>query len=158
MDPVTNSLKFPMSRPCNAGEECFLSYGNFSSSHLLTFYGFLPGQDNPYDVVPLGMVVDSLSIASAQNFYGCITWHLVYFIDIDLALEEDREAGGFKCDWNTHHMIRGTWFSTNHGIFNYGLPPPLLDHLRKARRGSTSRTETHVFYLILNHHAMLCYQ
>lgn len=68
---------------------------------------------------------------------------LHYFIDIDLTLEEDHESGGLKCDWKTHHMIRGTWFSKNHGIFNYGLPPPLLDHLRKARV-STSRTETHV--------------
>lgn len=54
LDPVTNSLKFPLSRPCHAGEECFLSYGSFSSSHLLTFYGFLPRRDNPYDVIPLG--------------------------------------------------------------------------------------------------------
>lgn len=54
VDPATNSLKFCLSRPCSEGEQCFLSYGNFSSSHLLTFYGFLPQGDNPYDVIPMG--------------------------------------------------------------------------------------------------------
>ncbi|KAF3452795.1 hypothetical protein FNV43_RR03228 [Rhamnella rubrinervis] len=53
VDCATNSLKFCLSRPCGAGEECFLSYGNFSSSHLITFYGFLPKGDNPYDIIPL---------------------------------------------------------------------------------------------------------
>ncbi|KAL0802953.1 hypothetical protein Bca101_058129 [Brassica carinata] len=53
VDVETSSLKFPLSRPCNKGEQCYLSYGNYSSSHLLTFYGFLPKGDNPYDVIPL---------------------------------------------------------------------------------------------------------
>ncbi|KAL3535367.1 hypothetical protein ACH5RR_003828 [Cinchona calisaya] len=113
IDPVTNSVKFPMSRPCNAGEQCFLTYGNFSSSHLLTFYGFLPQQQNPYDVISL---------------------------DIDVALDEVCDDGVSTSDWNSH-MVRGTWFSKNSGIFNYSLPPPLLDHLRRAR-GPVSRTET----------------
>ncbi|KAG2407607.1 uncharacterized protein HKW66_Vig0024290 [Vigna angularis] len=62
VDPAKNSLKFCLSRPCKSGEECCLSYGNFSSSHLITFYGFLPQGDNPYDVIPLdidGADVDS---------------------------------------------------------------------------------------------------
>ena len=54
VDSATNSLKFPLSRPCNVGEECYLSYGKFSSSHLVTFYGFLPQGENPYDVISLG--------------------------------------------------------------------------------------------------------
>lgn len=54
IDSTTNSLKFPLSRPCNAGEQCFLSYGNFSSSHLVTFYGFFTQGDNPHDVISLG--------------------------------------------------------------------------------------------------------
>lgn len=33
----------------------------------------------------------------------------------------------------TTHMVRGTWFSDNHSIFHYGLPAPLLNHLRGAR-------------------------
>ncbi|KAK9931760.1 hypothetical protein M0R45_019024 [Rubus argutus] len=48
-----NTLKFRLSRPCNAGQECCLSYGNLSTSHLVTFYGFLPQGNNPYDVIPL---------------------------------------------------------------------------------------------------------
>ncbi|KAL5549119.1 hypothetical protein UlMin_004350, partial [Ulmus minor] len=56
VDSTTNTLKFCLSRPCSAGEECLLSYGNFSSSHLVTFYGFLPKGDNPYDVIiPVGI-------------------------------------------------------------------------------------------------------
>ncbi|KAK6127090.1 hypothetical protein DH2020_039174 [Rehmannia glutinosa] len=57
IDATTNSLKFPLSRACRSGEQCFLSYGNFSSSHALTFYGFLPQGDNPYDVIPLDIDV-----------------------------------------------------------------------------------------------------
>ncbi|XP_052199843.1 uncharacterized protein LOC127806527 isoform X2 [Diospyros lotus] len=104
VDLATNSLKFPISRPCDAGEQCYLSYGKFSSSHLVTFYGFLPGEDNPYDVIPL---------------------------DLDAA---DTDCSSSSCpmpNW-TNHMIRGTWMSKNQRIFHYGLPPPLLDHFRKA--------------------------
>nr|XP_027069744.1 N-lysine methyltransferase setd6-like isoform X2 [Coffea arabica] len=112
VDPLTDSVKFPLSRPCNAGEQCFLTYGNFSSSHLLTFYGFLPRQKNPYDVI---------------------------LLDIDIAQDEDCEDAGRMSD---SHMVRGTWFSRNNGIFNYGLAPPLLDHFRRPR-GPISRTKTH---------------
>ncbi|CAH9133053.1 unnamed protein product [Cuscuta epithymum] len=108
VDSVTNTLRFPLSRPCSKGEQCFLSYGNFSSSHLLTFYGFLPRLENPYDVIPL---------------------------DIDIVMDEDFEEGGFTPGW-TSHMVRGTWFSKNHGIFHYGLPFPLLDHMRRAQCAS----------------------
>ncbi|KAK7329798.1 hypothetical protein VNO77_23978 [Canavalia gladiata] len=104
VDPATNSLKFCLSRSCRSGEECCLSYGNFSSSHLITFYGFLPQGDNPYDVIPLdidGSDVDSTEDMPVSN-------------------------------WTTH-MIRGTWFSKNHSTFSYGLPSPLLDHLRRSR-------------------------
>ncbi|KAL0295470.1 UNVERIFIED_CONTAM: hypothetical protein Sradi_6835500 [Sesamum radiatum] len=108
IDASTNSLKFPLSRPCHSGEQCFLSYGNFSSSHLLTFYGFLPQGDNPYDVIPL---------------------------DIDVVRNEDPEVGPAPCEWSSH-MVRGTWLSKNHEIFHYGLPHPLLDHLRRARNSA----------------------
>ncbi|KAF0899805.1 hypothetical protein E2562_024842 [Oryza meyeriana var. granulata] len=53
VDKATKSLKFSLSRPCKAGEQCFLSYGKHPGSHLVTFYGFLPRGDNPYDVIPL---------------------------------------------------------------------------------------------------------
>ncbi|XP_024016046.1 uncharacterized protein LOC18025402 [Eutrema salsugineum] len=58
VDSETSSLKFPLSRPCKKGEQCYLSYGNYSSSHLLTFYGFLPKRDNPYDIIPLDVDED----------------------------------------------------------------------------------------------------
>lgn len=104
VDPATNSLKFCLSRPCRSGEECCLSYGNFSSSHLITFYGFLPQGDNSYDVIPLD--IDGSDVDSNE--------------DIPLS------------NWTTH-MVRGTWLSKDHRIFNYGLPSPLLDHLRRSR-------------------------
>jgi len=60
VDEATKSLKFPLSRPCDAGEQCFLSYGKHPGSHLVTFYGFLPRGDNPYDVIPLGNLLPQL--------------------------------------------------------------------------------------------------
>lgn len=54
VDSATNTINFRLSRPCSAGQECCLSYGNLSTSHLVTFYGFLPQGYNPYDVIPLG--------------------------------------------------------------------------------------------------------
>ncbi|WOG96856.1 hypothetical protein DCAR_0416194 [Daucus carota subsp. sativus] len=105
VDSATNCLKFPLSRPCNAGEQCFLSYGKLSSSHLITFYGFSTQADNPYDVIP---------------------------IDLDLPNIDDYENGNLMSDW-TNHMVRGTWLSENHEIFHYGLPSPLLEHFRRAQ-------------------------
>ncbi|KAJ3693386.1 hypothetical protein LUZ60_008866 [Juncus effusus] len=53
VDSITKCLKFPLSRPCKKGEQCFLSYGSFPSSHFFTFYGFIPKGDNIYDFIPL---------------------------------------------------------------------------------------------------------
>ncbi|KAK4265467.1 hypothetical protein QN277_026518 [Acacia crassicarpa] len=106
IDPATNSLKFPLSRPCKSGEECCLSYGSFSNSHLITFYGFLPQGDNPYNVLPL---------------------------DIDDASCIDSTEDELTSSW-TEHMVRGTWLSNNCNMYCYGLPSPLLDHFR--RRGN----------------------
>ncbi|KAI3775319.1 hypothetical protein L1987_49890 [Smallanthus sonchifolius] len=105
VDNTTNSLKFPLVRPCKAGEQCYLTYGNLSSSHLITFYGFLPKGDNPYNVIPL---------------------------DFDLSEVDNTEDTSRTSNWSTH-LVRATWFSNNHVIFHYGLPPPLLEHLREAR-------------------------
>lgn len=105
VDASTNTLKFPLSRPCKVGEECYLSYGNFPSSHLVTFYGFLPQGKNPYDIIPL---------------------------DIDGAQADYSKEDSTLHSWSMH-MVRATWFSSNHGMFHYGLPPPLLAHLRKAQ-------------------------
>lgn len=104
VDCAANTLKFTLSRPCNVGEQCYLSYGNFSASHFVTFYGFILQGDNPYDVIPL---------------------------DIDVS-QADCSEGCSESNLNTH-MVRGTWLSKNHNIFYYGLPSPLLDYLRGAR-------------------------
>ncbi|GMH03984.1 hypothetical protein Nepgr_005823 [Nepenthes gracilis] len=111
VDSSTNTLKFPLSRPCRAGEQCYLSYGNLSSSHLLIFYGFLPQGDNPYDLIPLEIISDQESCFSEE---------------------------GYSTSDSTTHMVRSTWFSKNHGIFHYGLPTPLLNHLRKAQNPCAS--------------------
>ncbi|KAH9653952.1 SET domain-containing protein [Citrus sinensis] len=66
VDSATNSLKFPLSRPCNIGEQCCLSYGNFSTSHLITFYGFSPQGDNRYDVIPI-----DIDVGQADCFDDC---------------------------------------------------------------------------------------
>ncbi|KAH9610428.1 hypothetical protein KSS87_012099 [Heliosperma pusillum] len=102
-DSATNTLNFRLSRPCKKGEQCYLSYGNLSSSHLLTFYGFLPQEDNPYDVIPL---------------------------DIEAAEDSSSEGAYLESD-NTTHLVRGTWHSVSQGLFNYGLPSAMLEHLRK---------------------------
>lgn len=105
IDSTTNTLKFPLSRPCNLGEQCFLSYGKFSTSHLVNFYGFIPQQDNPYHIIPL---------------------------DIDVDVSEDGENGHQSdVSWSSH-MVRGTWLSKHQHTFPYGLPSLLLDHLRRA--------------------------
>ncbi|XP_062078629.1 uncharacterized protein LOC133783107 [Humulus lupulus] len=104
VDSTTDTLKFCLSRPCRAGEECFLSYGNFSSSHLITFYGFVPKGDNPYDIIPLELEGDEGDFDENSHISSVTT-----------------------------HMARGTWFSKNHDIFHYGLPSPLLDYFRRAQ-------------------------
>lgn len=106
VDAETNTLKFPLSRPCKLGEQCYLSYGNLPSSHFLTFYGFLPQEENPFDVIPLD--IDTVEDCSSVECHPA-------------------------SDTTTTHMVRGTWLSANQDIFYYGLPSPLLDHLRKVQ-------------------------
>ncbi|WVZ94341.1 hypothetical protein U9M48_040242 [Paspalum notatum var. saurae] len=105
VDSATKSLKFPLSRPCDAGDQCFLSYGKHPGSHLVTFYGFLPRGDNPYDVIPL---------------------------DLDTSADEEDSAVQSVSTSQTTHMVRGTWLSRYGEFPMYGLPQPLLSHLRAA--------------------------
>ncbi|KAG9455855.1 hypothetical protein H6P81_000363 [Aristolochia fimbriata] len=104
VDQVSKLLKFTLSRPCKEGEQCYLSYGSYSGSHLVTFYGFLPKGENPYDVIPL---------------------------DIDAPKVEDlsSQPSTSGSDWTTHMVRKPGSFKKNG---NYGLPPPLLAHLRAA--------------------------
>ncbi|KAK8926274.1 hypothetical protein KSP39_PZI018131 [Platanthera zijinensis] len=104
VDTETKSLKFQLARPCKGGEQCYLSYGSLSGSHLVTFYGFLPKGDNPYDIIPL-----DFEVPDADNSYS-------------QAVESSR----------TSHMVRGTWFSSRNKPHTYGLPPLLLTHLRSV--------------------------
>uniref|UniRef100_A0A0E0EBS8 SET domain-containing protein n=1 Tax=Oryza meridionalis TaxID=40149 RepID=A0A0E0EBS8_9ORYZ len=101
VDKATKSLKFPLSRPCKAGEQCFLSYGKHPGSHLITFYGFLP-RDNPYDVIPL---------------------------DLDTSVDEEDSSSPSVTTSQTSHMVRGTWLSRLRGPPTYGLPHRLVSHL-----------------------------
>ncbi|XP_020523784.1 N-lysine methyltransferase SETD6 isoform X2 [Amborella trichopoda] len=100
VDAEINTLRFCLSRPCNKGDQCHLSYGRFASSHLVTFYGFCPRGNNPYDVIPLDIDAPQES-------------------DLDVVDDGDRIT----------HMVRGTWLCKNK-LLNYGLPSPLLVHLR----------------------------
>lgn len=74
VDRTTDSLKFPLSRPCKAGEQCYLSYGNLSSAHLITFYGFFPKGDNPYDVIPLGINYFPAQLVLAYFLFTYFVW------------------------------------------------------------------------------------
>ncbi|KAK3123096.1 hypothetical protein QOZ80_8AG0623790 [Eleusine coracana subsp. coracana] len=103
VDEATKSLKFPLCRPCNAGEQCFLSYGKHPGSHLITFYGFLPRGDNPYDVIPL---------------------------DLDISANQEDGMDQSVTTSQTVHMVRGTWLSRSVRFSTYGLPQRLLSHLR----------------------------
>ncbi|XP_039159691.1 uncharacterized protein LOC104422255 isoform X1 [Eucalyptus grandis] len=134
VDSATNTLKFRMSRPCHAGEQFYLICGNFSSLHLITFYGFMPQMDNPYDVVQLGN----------SNFIIFIWDEMLYFLDNMQNSSIPNETGyidgsqdvcsdELDASSGTTHMVRGTWFSDNHSNFHYGLPVPLLTHFRRAR-------------------------
>ncbi|KAH7365627.1 hypothetical protein KP509_18G038400 [Ceratopteris richardii] len=82
IDPESKSLIVHAARPLNAGKQCFLNYGALSNSHLLMFYGFVLGRDNPFDVVP---------------------------IDLDLSDSPDRLALIEKANLGLSHMVRGTW-------------------------------------------------
>eukprot|EP00252_Welwitschia_mirabilis_P020546 TRINITY_DN5062_c0_g1_i1.p1 TRINITY_DN5062_c0_g1~~TRINITY_DN5062_c0_g1_i1.p1 ORF type:complete len:320 (-),score=42.52 TRINITY_DN5062_c0_g1_i1:473-1432(-) len=98
----TESLQLHMSRPCKVGQQCFLSYGSLSNSHLITFYGFLL-RGNPYDTIP-----------------------------IDIGLPEESDLSGLTQDGRPlSHMVRATWLS-NSKLSKYGLPSRLLAVLRAA--------------------------
>ncbi|EPS67505.1 hypothetical protein M569_07271, partial [Genlisea aurea] len=51
----------------------------------------------------------------------------------DIDVVESEEDGSENRDRSCCHMVRGAWFSNDHGMLHYGLPSPLLDHLRRAR-------------------------
>ncbi|KAL5699853.1 [histone H3]-lysine(4) N-trimethyltransferase [Ranunculus cassubicifolius] len=128
VDPGTRSMKFSLSRPCRRGEECYLSYGKYSSCHLITFYGFLPKGENVYDIIPL---------------------------DIDAPPRpEPQDEDSSESEW-TSHMVRGTWLSSNHKPGYYGLPPPLLTYLRATLDGSCKMPREGTYIDVENEMAVL---
>lgn len=104
VDCVSRALLLRSVRPCKSGQQCFLNYGAFSNSHLLTFYGFILDHKNPFDIVP---------------------------IDLDLSDAPDRLALIEKWKLGLSHMIRGSWLSTSQ-LSPFGLPTRLLGTLRVA--------------------------
>ncbi|KAG6520191.1 uncharacterized protein LOC122051184 [Zingiber officinale] len=112
VDPVTKTLKFPVSRPCEKGNQCYLSYGSLPSSHFLMFYGFVPKGDNFYDVIPLDFDTP----------------------DNDGHGNQPLDAANGR---NTH-MVRGTWLSNADKPHVYGLPPKLLAHLHAVLKSDGS--------------------
>ncbi|KAH9297670.1 hypothetical protein KI387_029352, partial [Taxus chinensis] len=104
IDPKSDTLKLYVSRPCKSGQQCYLSYGPLTSSHLITFYGFLLRGDNPYDTIP---------------------------IDLDLPQLLDPDNQSLDDTDQISHMVRGTWMSKSKQN-KYGLPSRLLAALRTA--------------------------
>ncbi|KAI5083007.1 hypothetical protein GOP47_0002750 [Adiantum capillus-veneris] len=84
IDTKSKTLVLHSARPCNAGQQCLLSYGALSNSHLLMFYGFILSNKNPFDVVP---------------------------IDLDLSDSPDRLALIERLNLGLSHMIRGSWLN-----------------------------------------------
>ncbi|MCO5557929.1 hypothetical protein L7F22_011502 [Adiantum nelumboides] len=82
VDPESKALILCSARPCIAGQQCFLSYGALSNSHLLMFYGFMLSEKNPFDVVP---------------------------IDLDLSDSPDRLKIIQGLKLGLSHFIRGSW-------------------------------------------------
>ncbi|PKA48699.1 Ribulose-1,5 bisphosphate carboxylase/oxygenase large subunit N-methyltransferase, chloroplastic [Apostasia shenzhenica] len=108
VDAETKSLKLRLARKCKRGEQCYLSYGSLPGSHLVTFYGFIPKGDNPYDVIPL---------------------------DFEATESDDNQCLVIETPI-TNHMLRGTWFSRSNKPHTFGLPPRLLTHLRSILKNS----------------------
>ncbi|RZR88462.1 hypothetical protein BHM03_00016037 [Ensete ventricosum] len=174
VDPESKSLKFPVSRPCEAGDQCNLSYGSFPSSHLIMFYGFLPKGDNPYDVIPLGatnfwyLVIKGVKVCARWNVVSLNPCFAVR-VCVDFDAPEAEDGGNLPLtDENVSatHMVRGTWLSKGDEAHAYGLPPGLLAHLRAVlktdRAGLASRTSEDgvrllLYSLVLNNVLLFMY-
>ncbi|XWS52194.1 hypothetical protein CRYUN_Cryun11dG0046300 [Craigia yunnanensis] len=92
VDSASNSLKFSLSRPCSVGEQCCLSCGNFSGSHLITFYGFLPKRDNLYDVIPLDFDIDQVNSIEDCSLSNWTTHMKQANLEVDREVLEDLQS------------------------------------------------------------------
>ena len=52
--------------------------------------------------------------------------------DLDTSIDEEDGTAQSVSTSLTTHMVRGTWLSRSEGAPMYGLPQPLLSHLRAA--------------------------
>ncbi|KAG6517502.1 hypothetical protein ZIOFF_020894 [Zingiber officinale] len=165
VDPVTKTLKFPISRPCEKGNQCYLSYGSLPSSHFLMFYGFVPKGDNFYDVIPLA-VSQSTFLKRAVDFFFSVKrfiWVLAAELLANVSCSlgpvdhinvsslntietnfdtPDNDGHGNQpldaANGRNTHMVRGTWLSNADKPHVYGLPPKLLAHLHAVLKSDGS--------------------
>ncbi|KAG6520181.1 hypothetical protein ZIOFF_017219 [Zingiber officinale] len=136
VDPVTKSLKLPVSLPREKGNQHYLSYGNLPSSHFLMFYGFLPNGDNFYDVILLGgytedAFLDHIYVGSLKpietSMLGCQSLE-----SKQIRTDQDGDHGNQPLDAAIGiniHMVRGTWLSNANKPHAYGWPPQLCKTL-----------------------------
>ncbi|EFJ49666.1 hypothetical protein VOLCADRAFT_120737 [Volvox carteri f. nagariensis] len=83
VDPETGCLRVRAFRPCEAGNQLFLSYGPYSNAKLLLFYGFAV-RDNPADEVELVLQVPPGAAATDRRA----------LLAAGLSLEHRLRAGG----------------------------------------------------------------
>lgn len=81
---------------------------------------------------------------------------LFCFADIDTPVAEDvtYKLPTPEKDWS-HHMVRGSWFTKTNGLYNYGLPSPLLAYLRTTLQDDTLPTNDNVSNTM--HYISLCH-
>ena len=89
--------------------------------------------------------VKVISEITHSAFLKTLCLNLSSFADVDVIEDDDDEDMESVSSWTTH-MLRGTWLSSNHNIFHYGLPTPLLNYLRRAH-GLVHHSETDVTIL-----------
>lgn len=83
MDMDSKMLRYPAFRPCEKGEQIFISYGPVPNMKLIAYYGFAI-EGNPHDIVPITLEIpgqstrvkealDSVSLGLDHNLrYGPI--------------------------------------------------------------------------------------
>lgn len=74
-------------------------------------------------------------------------------VDLDTSADEEDVTAQSVITSQTTHMVRGTWLSRSGGFPTYGLPQPLLSHLRAALGCDIdeSTTETDVRMMLCFH-------
>lgn len=73
----SGNLRFPAFRPCERGNQVFISYGPVPNVKLITYYGFAVN-DNPHDIVPLTLEPPegcSPEVEAVMSKYGLVLDH-----------------------------------------------------------------------------------